>query len=222
VALAHTGTADIDEAGFALKVWHQPVAQLASLDPAQRLRDLGTLRHECFGAFGVIRHDVVSQTRGLLPYSDADNVLLVEIALRGRFVHCDDVLFFRRQHPNRSTVAFPQARGRREWFDPSADTRFELPVWRVGREFVRAIRDAPLTRAERRRCYASLSVFLHDNALGLAKNVGRSALDVALRPPARRGAWFVPTASVTGLGLAGALVAARRTERLGDRRGARS
>lgn len=177
VVLAHTGSADIDAEGYVVKTWRQQVSRMDSADPAERLRDVLTLRHECFGAFGLIRHDVARATRGLGAYSDSDNVFLLEVALRGRIVHSDAVRFFRRQHPARSTIAFPHARGRAAWFDPDLGDRLSFPTWRIGREFVRAIDDAPLTRAERQRCYRATGVFLHSNWQGLTKNVVRSATE---------------------------------------------
>lgn len=177
VALAHTGSADIDEDGYRLKVWHQSVEQLTAHDPAVRIRDLVTMRHECFQAFGLIRHDVVRQTQGLGPYADADNVLLMEIALRGRFVQDDAICFLRRQHSDRSMVAFADRRTRIQWFDPEAGDRMVLPFWRTGTEMVRAVQRAPLSTAQRRACYRSLEVFVRDNWPGLAKNVIRSATE---------------------------------------------
>jgi glycosyltransferase involved in cell wall biosynthesis len=184
-ALAHTGTADIDAEGYVVKVWHQPVSHLSSVDPAERLWDLVTLNHECFGAFGLIRHEVARATRGLGAYSDADNVFLVEIALRGKMIHSDEVRFFRRQHPARSTVAFPTARGRAAWFDSDLVNRLEFPTWRIGRELVRAVRDAPLTATERQRCYRSMGVFVRNNWQGMAKNVVRSTAEAPSVLPRR-------------------------------------
>lgn len=193
VAVAHSGTADIDEEGYVLKVWHQPVSRLESHDPAERLLDLVTHRHECFQAFALIRSDVARAGRGLLAISDADNVQLVELALRGRFVNHKETLFFRRQHANRSMAAFVNARDRVAWFDPSKADRIAFPAWRLGWEFVRAIRDAPLTASDRRRCYLALHPFLECNWQALLKNVLRSSVEapgVAARRVARRASAF--------------------------------
>jgi glycosyltransferase involved in cell wall biosynthesis len=188
-SLAHTGTADIDDEGFVIKRWHEPFRRLASRDPGERLFDLATMRHECFEAFGVIRHDVAKVTRGLLPFSDADHILLAEIALRGRMLHDDEILFFRRQHPERSMAAFVHARHRNEWFDPGKADTLTFPTWRIGAEYLRAIREAPLTSAERRSCYLSMRAFVACNWPDMAKNLVGSALvapTVLRRQAARR------------------------------------
>ena len=176
-ALAHCATADIDEEGYILRRREQAVDELAADRPSQRLRQLVTLRHECFGAFGVIPREVACATRGLGSYADADNVLLVEIALRGRMLYSDEVLFFRRQHPDRSMAAFADARDRIAWFDPDLRARITFPKWRVGREFLQAVADAPLSSSERAACYRSMSVFVENNWQNLTKNVVRSTVE---------------------------------------------
>jgi glycosyltransferase involved in cell wall biosynthesis len=176
-SLAHCATADIDEGGHLLRLRHQPIDQLGSERPADRLRQLVTLRHECFGAFGLIPREVACATRGLGPFADADNVLLVEIALRGRMVYTDDVLFFRRQHADRSMSAFTDDRDRIGWFDPDRLGTITYPKWRLGREFVAAIARAPLSSADRMACYRALSAFIELNWQNLTKNLVRSSVE---------------------------------------------
>jgi glycosyltransferase involved in cell wall biosynthesis len=177
-SLAHCLSADIDEEGFLLRNRKQEIDALASDNPAERLRQLVTLRHECFGAFGLITREVACATRGLGAYADADNVLLAEIALRGRMLYTPEVLFFRRQHPDRSMAAFADARDRIAWFDPDRKPTVTFPKWKVGREFLRAIAEAPLTASERVDCYRGMSVFVNNNWQNLTKNVVRSAVEV--------------------------------------------
>lgn len=177
VSLAHTGSADIDPDGFVLKTWTQPVETWASPDVAERVAGLVTMRHECFTAFGLIRTEIARETHGLGPYADADNVLITEIGLRGRFVHDDAVCFLRRQHPFRSMVYFTDQRERVAWFDPSRAGQLSFPYWRALRELVGAIERAPLSAEDRRRCLFALRVYLRNNWPGLAKNVVRSAVE---------------------------------------------
>jgi len=175
VSLAHTGSADLDSDGHVLKTWHQPVEQWASDDVAERIAALVTMWHECFSVFGLIRTEVVRQTRGLGSFADSDNVLIAEIALRGRIVHDDAVCFFRRQHENRS-VSYG-TRERVAWFDPSRSGKLSYPYWRTARQFVQAVQDAPLTASERRRCLLALRVYLANTWPGMVKNVVRSTVE---------------------------------------------
>ncbi len=186
-ALSHCATADIDEEGYILRLRHQPLELLASDHPADRVRQLATLRHECFGAFGLMPRPVACATRGLGPFADADNVLLVEIALRGRMIYTDEVLFFRRQHSDRSMAAFAHARDRIAWFNPDRGGAITLPKWRVGRELLRAIAEAPLTSADRVACYRAMSVFAENNWQTLIKNLARSSVDALAGLSSQRG-----------------------------------
>ena len=186
LVVAHSLTADIDDEGYRLRVRHQPTTRLGDPSPAARLRDLVTMSHECFDVFGVVRADALRSTHGLGPFSDADNVLLVELALRGRFGRVDDVLFLRRQHADRSVSTYRTSRQRVSWFDPArVEDRF--PAWRIGRELIAAVHRAPLTASERMDCYRGLSVYVRHSWPALTKNVVRSAMAAAAGgAPARR------------------------------------
>ena len=168
-------------------MWDDEVRGLDSQNPAERIHDLVTTNYECFQAFGLIRSDVVHQTQGLGRFSDADRVLIVEIALRGRMQNSPEVLFSRRQHNQRSMVVFADARQRHAWFDPKLAGKIALPYWRLGLEFSRAIRRAPLSAAERRECLAELGSFAVANRSYLARNVARAGISLASRTAEKAG-----------------------------------
>jgi glycosyltransferase involved in cell wall biosynthesis len=175
VVVVHAGTADIDDEGYVLHTWRQRLAFEQEL-PAARIKRLLTFNYQCFPAFGLMRLEDLRETRGLAPYADSDAVLIIEMALRGKIVQLPDVMFFRRQHSQRSMVAFADRRQRIAWFDPKRKiSRF--PKWRVGIEVVRAVHRAPLGRAERWRCYAMLRAYLRSNWPGLTKNVVRTSVE---------------------------------------------
>ena len=50
--------------------------------------------------FGVIRADVLRQTRLIGAYSSSDRILNAELALYGPFYEIPEVLFFKRNHPD--------------------------------------------------------------------------------------------------------------------------
>jgi glycosyltransferase involved in cell wall biosynthesis len=187
LSLTHSRTRDIDEHNNELKVWDDEVMGLDSESPATRIHDLVTTNYECFQAFGLIRSDVAHQTQGLGRFSDADRVLIVEIALRGRMQNSPEVLFSRRQHSQRSMVVYASARERHAWFDPKLADKIALPYWRLGLEFSRAIRRAPLSAAERRECLAELGSFAVAHRSYLARNVARAGITLASRTAERTG-----------------------------------
>jgi len=73
--------------------------------------------------FGLIRRSALEQTHRMNLYNGSDQVLLLEIALMGKLKQIDAHLFFRREHPQASTI-------RRNWnarqqarFQNAADDR---------------------------------------------------------------------------------------------------
>jgi glycosyltransferase involved in cell wall biosynthesis len=54
--------------------------------------------------YGLIRSNILEKTRLMGLYNGSDQVLLLEIALRGNFKQVEKELFFRREHPAASTL----------------------------------------------------------------------------------------------------------------------
>jgi hypothetical protein len=115
----------------------------------------------------------MARTALLAPFSDSDLSLLAELALHGRLVDVDDVLFERHVHSSQSTAAHPTRRSRMSWFDPAAADRVWLfPTWLMGRELLRAIDRAPLSSRDRWRCRARLALtWAPDSSLRFANDL---------------------------------------------------
>lgn len=132
--------------------------------------------------FGLMRRELLEQTRKHGSFKGGDRILVAEMALLGDFHELDDVLFQNRDHPDRYTrmSTGPGAeRKRREWWDPTrpVDT-ISMPRWRGFREYLAAIRRHPLTSAERIRCYIAMFQSLFDNRMYLAKQLAREPIGV--------------------------------------------
>jgi glycosyltransferase involved in cell wall biosynthesis len=110
-----------------------------------------------YAVFGVIRSAVLAQTGLIGTFPMADRVLLAELVLRGPFIELPEYLFWRRKHPQISTVANPTDRGLLTWYDPTIHRRRVLPRWqRLGR-YLRAIHVTPMPAQERWLCHLHLS-----------------------------------------------------------------
>jgi hypothetical protein len=81
-----------------------------------------------------------------------------------------EYLFFNRDHPQRAVRRFPTHHARAGMEDPALAGRRLLPYWRILREYVRSVQNAPLGAGERTRCYAELAhwVARHGNWARLA------------------------------------------------------
>ncbi len=125
--------------------------------PHERLRHVVRALGYANPVYGLIRADALRQTRLLGAYPSADYVLLAELALLGEFHEVPERLFLRRIHDEMSRATHPTAAEAAAWFDPAQDRRHSAEAWRLCLEHLVAIARAPLSRAEKVRCYATFA-----------------------------------------------------------------
>ncbi|WP_250445635.1 glycosyltransferase family 2 protein [Actinotalea sp. C106] len=179
VAVAHSGSDDVDEHGAYVRGWHDQPLEAHDPDVATRFASLSQRNYQCFSIFGLMRADVLAGTQGLGLYSESDRVLLAELSLHGRLVDVPEVLFHRRQHAGRSVRQYPTARERIAWFNPRLVGRPVFPEWRLGRGYLEAVLRAPLSTVDRTRCMAQMLRWTRVHTPHLVRNVLRSAVDLA-------------------------------------------
>jgi hypothetical protein len=100
---------------------------------------------------------VLQETSLIGSYMASDRVLLVELVLRGQFIEVPERLFYRRIHDGMSGQAYRTRSAQMTWFDPKNRGKLTLPRWRWLKEYLRAIRQAPITAGDRHRCYVLLT-----------------------------------------------------------------
>ncbi len=195
LVLAHTWQAIIDGDGNVVLPVDYP---LATDNPraADRFRSyLFTVGGDDF--YGVIRSEVLRKTPLHASYHHADRTIMAELVLHGRFHQVPEVLYFRRDHPDRAERAKPTIRSRCANLEPRRANRWRNPNVRLVAEyvggFVGLVRRAPLSSADRRRCYWYLTEWMASRALpGSSRRIEDTA------PPAERTA-IPETAAVAGL-----------------------
>jgi hypothetical protein len=119
--------------------------------------------------YGVIRMSVLRQMAPFNSYHWADRTFVAELALHGPFHNESDFLYFRRDHPMRtSRVGLNNIRLRCSRLDPARANRWRHPLVRLTGEYVlgfaSAIQRAPLSARDRRRCVKELAVWLASHA----------------------------------------------------------
>jgi glycosyltransferase involved in cell wall biosynthesis len=158
VVLAHSWTAMIDGKGAVLQANEYPLATSASRAPERFRSILNDSGGDDDG--GVMRKAVLLRTAMKESYHHADRTIIAELVLHGPFYQVPDWLYFRRDHPDRAERAHPGVRARCANMDPKRGNRWLNPVPRLLAEYIwayiRMIRSAPLTPAERRECYQYL------------------------------------------------------------------
>lgn len=106
--------------------------------------------------FGLMRRNVLKETKLIGSYVASDRALLAELALRGPLIKVPEMLFLHREHDMRSTRAIPNLRERLQWFDTQKTQSVVSPHWKLLIEYVRAIHASPVKGFERVRCFFQL------------------------------------------------------------------
>lgn len=118
-----------------------------SSEPKNRIDAIINNNHRHFYIFGVMRRDVMFQTRLHGPFYGGDRTFLVEMAMRGRFKKVPEPLFGSRSHSKnsgRNGLNFEELRQH-----GATDLRFASQVMKG---YVSAIRNADVPRNEELRC----------------------------------------------------------------------
>jgi glycosyltransferase involved in cell wall biosynthesis len=149
--LCFTRFIEVDEAGAFLRRQRYPLSFCAAR-PHERLRLFLERARHSQTMFGLIRRDVIRRTRLFADYYGSDRQFLMELSLYGCFAEVEEYLFTHREHALRSAyVESPDV-----WWAPRAAGRRTLTHWRSVANVIRILRSAPLSQAERARCYAVL------------------------------------------------------------------
>ena len=171
IILCHCKTGIIDEHG---NPYLNYIVELdtASTKRYKRFRDMISIEHWCFQAFGVIRANELRKTPLIESYSGSDRTLLAELCLMGRVYEIPEYLFYRREHPETSTRMYPGELERRKWFDPNSTRQFHIPMGIKFSKYFASIKRVPMSQYERILCYLQLSRWVVEKtSLRLARSL---------------------------------------------------
>ena len=151
VVLSHVDMAIIDEAGTVVQRFDYTLAT-DSTDVRERFRSL-VVADGADDEYGVIRTHVLRSIRPKDSYHHASRPWIAELAFRGRFHQVAELLYFRRDHPDRGdrnptipalcTNLDPRRAGQ-------STTRL---LAEYGWRYLEAIARAPLSVGDRGACY---------------------------------------------------------------------
>lgn len=137
----------------------------------KRYHQLVRYGHECNPFHGLIRTQILQKTALVAPYPSSDLVLLGELALYGEFYEIPEKLFFKRDHPNTSVRANPSYKQRIAWYDPSKKGTLQLTKWKWLFEYLRAIKQVPMSWSEKALCYGVMVQWITWNWVFLGKDL---------------------------------------------------
>jgi glycosyltransferase involved in cell wall biosynthesis len=169
VVWRHTQSRHIDSAGNLLAPDDSGIVSYLSVPPAAPTRadDCAARRFEavllgrggCLDSYGLIRADVMRQTKLLLPYFGSEKVFMAELALRGKYTEVPETLFFARIH-ERAAGSLRSVRQQRRYINPLSRERWQFARVKLLAAYCDAVRRAPLSLAQRTRCFAVIARYL--------------------------------------------------------------
>ena len=87
----------------------------------------------------------------------SDRTLLIELALRGRFLGIPEILFLNRDHPERFTRRHRTLHAQAAWYSAARPHRRVLRTWIMYETSLDLVRRLVTPPAERRRCYLKIA-----------------------------------------------------------------
>ncbi len=154
IVLCHANMAYVDGSGNLLSRYDYTLRTDSPSAP-ERFRSL-LFTEGGDDEYGVVRSDVIRRVRPAASYHHPGRTLVAEIALHGPFFQIPELLYFRRDHPDRGDRN-PTIRAVCANLDPrraGQSTARLLAEYVHG--YVEAIRRSPISAADRRACYRHL------------------------------------------------------------------
>jgi glycosyltransferase involved in cell wall biosynthesis len=155
--LCHSLVRIVDGADRLVEVFRPIAPQAASSRPSERFA--ARLRNpRCLDIWGVIRKDALRDSVLIGSYIGMDRALLLELALRGRFLLIEEPLFTNRDHPERATRV-TRTRTRKDLiavYDTANAGQTVLSTWIFYQQSAGIIQRNLKGTKERLRCFAYL------------------------------------------------------------------
>ncbi len=159
VVLAYARAKAIDSEGEIVKTY--PNKQyFDSPIPRRRFYEFVIDFSPVVAVFGLMRREVLGQTRLIGKYSGSDRPLLSEMSLLGKFFEIPEYLFFYRFHEEQSWGGNKSAQAQQAWYDPARARKITYPQWRLLREHMRSIERSPVGIRDRLSCYLYMGYWM--------------------------------------------------------------
>ena len=170
VVLAFARCQEIDDKGAVIKSYPS-MADLNAPNLFRRFAAAIIGPQPFIPVFGLIRRDVLAQTKLIGKYSGSDRPLIGELALRGRLHEIPEFLFFYRVHPQQSWGGGKSHHAQQSWYDPTRLHKITFPHWRLLFEHEHSIWRTPLRPDERIRLHGSILRWVRRKWRYLANNL---------------------------------------------------
>lgn len=102
--------------------------------------------------YGLMRRECLAHTALMGNYLASDINLIAELTLYGKYQEIPDYLFSRRMHPDCSSWDREDEDRQKNFWDPSKQ-KLLMQAWRSTYEYFKAVKNAPVSLAEKRALY---------------------------------------------------------------------
>lgn len=188
VVLCYPRVMVIDEAGNTIK--HRSYGLDTDPNLLRRPQDrLGKILWINWGSppiYGLMRSSILRKTPLLGTTYAADQILLAELALHGRFCELPEELLLHREHVYRSVHTNPSRRSLMEFQDPLNARGIVFPAWRVLRDYLASIWRAPLEWNARLACGVHMLRWVKYHRGELFEDIAIAAKQIAGRTTGRQ------------------------------------
>lgn len=167
VVLCYSKTIKIDEDGN--ETGKAFIGKAESENSFSRFRSIAIAKDSCEQTYGLVRSDVLRQTKLQQNYTNSDRTLLAELAIYGHFFEIPQYLFYKRFHQKNVYLDW---RTRMAWFNPSIRGKIVFPWWMQLFDYFRTIKRSPISFYEQIRCY----LFMFEWVLRFGKNLAKDLL----------------------------------------------
>lgn len=171
VVVAYPRTVVVDDKGRTL-YYYNFKPQTDAYSPAKRFGELIGVdhhQHRAVEIFGLMRRSALLKTPLQGVYARGDSVLLVRLALLGRFLELPEYLFLSRHHATQSMQTLPSEARKEgfrlskylgvgplpppEWWDSRLKGKVVFPEWRILKEYFVSVGRAGLSPGASLSCY---------------------------------------------------------------------
>lgn len=170
IILCYSRTTRIDAAGNPTTNGYSDGLDLREDDPVDRLRHFYNRFKKntyCEPAFGLVRREVLEKTTLIGNYVAADEIMLAELALRGKFFEVEDSLFYRRIHPAAAGHANRSVKDLAAWYDPKNRSKQHRKRWKMLKGYIEAVKRVPLSKKDRILCHYQVALWALRHYRGL-------------------------------------------------------
>ncbi|MEZ4707759.1 MAG: glycosyltransferase [Caldilineaceae bacterium] len=166
VVLCYTQTVSIDASGSKMNV--VSLKRATSNRAYQRFNDLAFRNDYCEPTYGLIRADVLRNTRLERNYTGSDRVMLCEIGFQGKFHEIPEPLFQKRHHAKNE---YKDWRARMAWYNPGTEGDIVFPNWQQFLDYFVAIWRADIPLWDKALCHVTMGKWLLVHGKSMVKDV---------------------------------------------------